>query len=149
MAATPGNSKTVTGTANATVVQPIAITHNPGSVLSFGKVAISGAGTVTVTVGSAGSTSGGATFVAGGSAVSADWFYVSADPNRMFNITTAPGTISNGARTINFTTVPAVPAYSIPSGYILYFAVGGTLSLTGTEPSGTYNGNYAVTVTYQ
>lgn len=146
--AAPGNSNTIAGTANASVVQPIVLAHNPGSMLNFGKIAISGAGTVTVTPGSAGSTGGGASFVPG-STEAADWFYVTADPNRVFNITSSPGTISNGARTISFTTVPAVPSYSIPAGYMLYFAVGGTLSLTGTEPGGVYNGSYNVTVTYQ
>lgn len=146
--AAPGNSTTVTGTVSAAVVQPIAVVHNPGSMLNFGKIAVSGTGTVTVTVGGVGSTGGGASFVTG-SSVAPDWFYVGADPNRSFNITSASGTVSNGARTIPFTTVPAVSSYAIPSGYYLYFAVGGTLSLTGTEPGGVYSGTYNVTVTYQ
>lgn len=149
--AATGNTASATGTANATVVGPLQITHTTGAALSFGSFTAGTGGTVTVsTAGVAGVT--GDVGLVTGSAASADAFTVTGTANRAFNIASSTGnTVSSGGAT------PATMAFTVSTGasgtlnaagsYAL--AVGGTLNVASGQAPGAYTGSYTVTVTYQ
>ncbi|MFM5930713.1 MAG: DUF4402 domain-containing protein [Novosphingobium sp.] len=146
--AASGNSKTVSGTASATVLGPIVLTHQNGAALKFGKFASSGtAGTVTVNAAGVGSVSGGVTFVPG-SVTSTDRFRVVGDANRQFSITTGNGTVTLGTSSMAFTTAPVVATATLPGSGVTFFDVRGTLSVNAGQPGGNYSGTYSVTVAY-
>ena len=130
------------GEATALVVSPITITHQVGAALDFGAFDAS-AGQVSVTPGGVGSTSG----VVQLGTVAADAFDVSGDLNRSFSIATSSGTIGNGSDTMTFTTTAAAGGLLDGTGNAS-FTVGGTLTVDGTESSGTYTGSYDATVEY-
>ncbi len=147
--AASGTTATAAGTASATIVAPIVLTHTTGSALNFGKFTVGAGGTVVVTPAGAGSTTSDVGFVPGGSTTTADQFTVTADGNRNFGITTTSGTISNGTKTMSFTTVPSSASLTSSSSGTANFTVGGTLTVTGTETPGSYTGTYNATVQYQ
>ncbi|WP_353228567.1 DUF4402 domain-containing protein [Novosphingobium sp.] len=146
--AASGNTSTAAGTVTAAVVAPIVLTHVTGAALSFGKFTVSTGGTVVVTAASAGSTTGSVNFVPGGTVVTADRFTVAGDNSRSFSITTTNSTISNGARTMAFTTTPSAATLTTSATGTAAFTVGGTLTAVGTETPGNYTGTYNATVTY-
>lgn len=147
--AASGNTSTAAGTASATIVAPIVLTHTTGSALNFGKFTVGTGGTVTVTPGGVGSTTSDVGFVPGGSGTTADQFTLTADANRAFGITTTGGTISNGTKTMTFTTLPSAATGTSSATGTGSFSVGGTLTVTGTETAGSYTGTYNATVQYQ
>lgn len=137
---------TTTGTANATVIQPIAITHDANASLNFGAFTPGTGGTVIVTA--AGSrTPTGDVGVVPSSAASADSFTVSGDTNRTFSITTASSEVSNGSAIMAFTTTPSTPTGTLANGSAT-FKVGGTLSVAANQAVGSYTGSYNATVAY-
>jgi hypothetical protein len=146
--AASGNSSTAAGTASATVVAPIVLTHTSGSALNFGKITVGAGGTVVVTSGGSGSVTGDVGFVPG-STNAADAFSLTGDNSRNFGITTTSGTITNGTKTMNFTTAASSATGTTSSTGTYSFTVGGTLTVTGTETPGSYTGTYNATVTYQ
>ena len=132
---------TAQGEATALVVAPITITHQTNAALDFGVFAAA-AGQVSVSTGG----------VAGGSiaqlgTVSADAFDVAGDANRSFSIVTNSGSVTNGATSMTFTTTSASSGLLDGTGNAS-FTVGGTLTVGGTEPAGTYSGSYDATVEY-
>jgi hypothetical protein len=145
--AASGNTSTAAGTVAGTVVAPIVLTHTAGSALNFGKFTVSTGGSVVVTAAGVGSTTGNVNFVPG-SAVSADAFTVTGDNARSFSVVTTNSTIAFGAKTIAFTTTPTAATLTTSAAGTAAFKVGGTLTLTGAETPGTYNGTYNATVTY-
>jgi hypothetical protein len=145
--AATGNSSTAAGIAAANVVAPIVLTHTTGSALNFGSFTSGTGGSVVVTVAGVGSTTGDVGFVPS-SVEAADQFSVKGDATRNFAITTAAGSVSNGATTIAFTTVPSVASATTTAAGTAAFSVGGTLTLLGTEVAGVYAGSYNATVTY-
>jgi len=145
--AASGNTATATGTALANVVSAITLVHTPGSALNFGSFSTGTGGTVVVTSAGAGSTTGDTAFVSG-TVEAADQFLVKGDSSRSFAITTAPGTVVNGATSIAFTTSPSVSSNTLSVVGLYSFSVGGTLTLVGTEATGVYNGSYNATVAY-
>lgn len=146
--AASGNKSTAVGRATATVVAPIVLTHSEDAALSFGRFTVSTGGTVVVTAAGAGSTTGRVSFVPGGTAVTADRFRVTGDKARSFSISTTGGTITNGSRTMAFTTTPSATTLVTGATGIAHFTVGGTLSATGNETAGYYTGSYHATVAY-
>jgi hypothetical protein len=80
--------------------------------------------------------------------VTADKFSVTGDTARSFAITTTNGTISNGTKTMAFTTKPSLATLTTSAAGTATFTVGGTLTATGTETPGNYTGTYNATVTY-
>jgi len=80
-----GETDTKQGSATATVVAPIALTHTSSAALNFGKFTAGTGGTVVVTAAGAQSATGGVAIVTGGSP-SADAFSVSGDASRTFSI---------------------------------------------------------------
>ena len=83
------------------------------------------------------------------SALAADAFSLTGDNSRNFGITTTSGTITNGTKTMNFTTAASSATGTTSSTGTYSFTVGGTLTVTGTETPGSYTGTYNATVTYQ
>lgn len=148
-AAAPGDTATDAGSATATIIAPITLTHTPGAALAFGTIIpdTAAAGSVTVTAAGAGSDDGTATLVAG-SVNTADSFDVTGDPSRLFDITTTGGTVSNGTQTMIFETSPSVGSAIISAGGTSAFTVGGTLSVDAAQAAGDYTGTYDATVTY-
>ncbi len=140
------HAATATGTANATVVTPIAIVHAPGAALNFGSFDAGTGGSVTVTQAGVGTAGGGVAFVSGNSNT-ADAFNVTGDGTRSFNITTGGGTVSNGTTTMAFsTTSPATGTLIVGAAS---FNVGGTLTVASGQATGVYTGTYTATVVYQ
>ena len=146
-----GSTSTANGTATATVVGPLAITHNSGAALSFGSFTTGTGGSVTVTSAGAVTASGDVGMVTGVNA-SADAFTVIGTANRAFGITSSSGnTVSTGGATpatMAFTVSPGTSAALNASGTYA-MAVGGTLTVASGQEAGSYSGTYSVTVTYQ
>ena len=146
----PGDTASTTGDATAEIVSPISLTHTAGAVLDFGTFTTGdNGGTIVVTRGGNGSATGDVTLVQG-SLEASDQFTVAGDPDRSFSITTASGQVSNGAATpvtMDFST-DARNNHTLDASGAASFSVGGTLTVLGGEPAGTYTGSYAVSVTY-
>ncbi len=146
--AASGNTSTAAGTAAATVVAPIVLTHTAGASLNFGKFTVGTGGTVVVASAGTGTVTGDVGLVPG-SSNTADQFSLTGDNSRNFSITTTSGTITNGTKTMNFTTAPSAATGTTSATGTFSFSVGGTLTVTGTETAGSYTGSYNATVTYQ
>lgn len=144
---TPAFAADGTGVATATVIAPIAITHDAGAALAFGSFTTGTGGTVAVTAAGVGSVTGDVTFVTG-SANSADAFTVAGDPGRSYSISTGAGSVSDGTNSMSFTTTPSATSASLDASGAGSFTVGGTLTVAGTEPAGNYTGSYTATVAY-
>ena len=139
-AAAAPDQATDQGTASATIVAPISITHDTGAELSFGTIISPTANsTVTVTSGSANVTSGDAVWLSGGSS---DSFTVEGEDGRSFSITTTGGTMGG----MSFMT--SAPASGTISGASATFSVDGVLSIPANQAAGDYTGSYDATVTY-
>ncbi|MEI6643665.1 MAG: DUF4402 domain-containing protein [Novosphingobium sp.] len=149
--AAPGGSATMTGTASATLIQPITIAAT--APLRFGLMAQpTAAGTVTVSTTGAVSTSGGmvgnTAIAQGGAGPQAGTFRVSGDPGRQFFVTlplAATVTRTGASMTITLFTVGALTGSPVGT---LDIAVGGTLAVGGAQPVGTYTGTYQITASY-
>lgn len=143
-----GNTDTQQGTATATVVAPIALTHTSGAALNFGKFTAGTGGTVVVTSTGAQSATGGVSIVTGG-APAADAFSVTGDANRTFTIATTSSTVASpGGATLSFTTTPSAATGTLSGGGAATFTVGGTLTVPNTAAAAVYTGSYNATVTY-
>lgn len=134
-----------TGTANAQVLAPIAITA--GTALNFGTIAGNGAGTVIVTPGGARSFTGGVVGTA--AAFAAGTFNVTGTGGATFAMT-YPGSFNvsanAGANTMAVTVNGA--ATGTLSGGTASFPVGGTLTVGAAQAAGAYTGTYSMTVEY-
>jgi hypothetical protein len=146
-AAAPGDTATAQGAATAEVVAPITLTHAAGATLNFGTFTTGDAGgTVVVDRTGVGTATGEVTLL-GGSVEAADRFNVAGDAGRTFSIAATGGTVNNGSQSMNFTTSVATSGALSATGTAT-FAVGGTLTVVGGRPAGTYSGSYNVTVAY-
>jgi hypothetical protein len=146
--AASGNTSTATGSANATIVAPIVLTHTSGAALNFGKFTTGTGGTVVVTAAGAGSVTGDVGFVPG-STNAADQFSLTGDNSRNFGITTTGGSITNGSSSMTFTTTPSAASGTTSSTGSASFTVGGTLTVGTGLVVGSYTGTYTATVQYQ
>jgi hypothetical protein len=145
--AASGNTSTASGSATATIVEPIVLTHTSGAALGFGRFTTGTGGSVTVSAAGVGSVGGDVAFVPG-STNSADAFSVTGDASRSFSISTGAGTVTAGTTSISFTTSPSAATGTLGAGGTATFSVGGQLTLAGTEAAGAYTGTYSATVTY-
>ncbi len=150
--AAPGNTRSVSGSATAAIIRPIAIAATAS--LRFGVIARpSTAGTLTVSTTGAVSTTGGVT---GSNAINqgalgarAGTFRVTGEPGASFGVVlppTATVTAPGGSMTISLFTVGALAGSAVGT---LDIAVGGTLSVKANQTVGAYSGTYQITVTYQ
>lgn len=145
-AAAPGDTATDQGTATATIVAPISITHDAGAALGFGLMTAGNGGTVVVTTAGAGTATGDVVLVSG-STNSADSFTVTGDAGRSFSIVTTGGTVDSGGNSMPFTTT-AAGSGTLSAGGTAAFSVGGTLTVGNGQAAGSYTGSYDATVTY-
>lgn len=148
--AATGSTATATGSASATVVAPLKITHNSGAALNFGTFTAGTGGTVVVTSAGAGSVTGDVGTVTGNTNA-ADAFSVTGDGTRAFNISaSSSNSVSTGGATpstMAFTLTTPASASLAAGAYTLN--VGGTLTVGSAQAAGAYTGTYTVTVTYQ
>ncbi len=135
-----------TGTANATVVTPIAIAVG-ATTLEFGDIVGGTGGTVIVTPLGA---DGGGTLTSTGTK-SAGTFDVTGANNRTFSILIAKVTdLVNGAHdlVISSFTHSAGGTPTLSAGGTLTLGVGATITADSSEGDGTYSGTYTVDVDY-
>jgi hypothetical protein len=145
--AASGNSATVPGTAAATVVAPIVLTHVSGSALRFGTFTVGIGGTVVVSPSGAASTTQTVSLTPS-SVNTADAFTVTGDPGRNFSITTTVSSVTSSAGSIVFITTPSASQTTLGAGGSTTFTVGGTLLVGSNILPGSYTGTYTATVTY-
>lgn len=137
---------TATGSASATIVAPISVTHTIGASLNFGTFDAGTGGSVTVTQAGLGTAGGSVTFVSG-SVNTADAFTVAGDGNRAFTVVTTGSNVTSGVNSMAFTTsAPATGTLLVGVGA---FTVGGTLTVGSGQAVGSYTGSYTATVNYQ
>jgi hypothetical protein len=147
-AAPTGNSSTADGSATATIVAPIVLTHVDGAVLSFGTFTTGAGGAVIVSAADGtGNDTGEVGFVSG-STTSADEFTVTGEANRGFDIVTRNGSVTNGTDTMVVRPTPSAPTGTLDVDGNASFKVGGRLIVAGTEGEGVYNGTYEAEVSY-
>ena len=145
--AASGNTSTANGTATATVVAPIVLTHTPSAALNFGKFTTGTGGSVTVSAAGVASVGGDVGLVPG-STSSADAFTVAGEGGRSFSIATTGGSVTSGSASMTFTTVPSATSATLGTSGTASFTVGGTLTVSGTAVAGSYSGTYSATVAY-
>lgn len=146
--AASGNTDTKSGSATATVVSPLVLTHTPTAAIAFGSfTAGTAGGTVVVTSGGSGSVTGDVAFVPG-STNAADAFTVTGDASRTFSITTGAGSVTSGTNSMSFTTSASAASGTLNTSGAATFTVGGTLTVPSTAVAGSYTGTYSATVTY-
>ncbi len=135
---------TASGTANATVLTPIAIAA--GTALNFGTLSANATGgTVVLTAAGARSTTG--SVIVTGAAFSAASFTVTGTGSSTFAVT-YPGTFNvvSGANTMGVVVNGA--ATGTLAGGTLSLPVGGTLTVAANQAAGAYTGSYTMTVEY-
>ena len=152
LASGTAHAATATGSAKATVVAPLAITHTNAAALDFGTFTAGTGGQIAITAAASPTTtpSGGVAFVSGNTN-SADSFSVTGDTTRSFNVSFGgPVTVSTAGptpATMSFSPTGVSSAALTAGAYTLY--VGGTLTVGANQTAGAYTGTYSVTVTYQ
>lgn len=131
------------GTANATVLAPIAIAA--GQTLEFGTFAGNGAGTVVVSTAGARSFTG--SVVGAGGTVRQGQFSVTGTGAATFAIT-YPGSVNltSGANTMALQ-VSGASTGTLSSGSATV-NVGGELTVAANQAAGSYTGTYSITVEY-
>lgn len=144
-----GPSATAQGvTADATIVQPIAVNQTQG--LNFGSIAAE-AGTVTVTAAGASSSSPG--MLVPGATPAAGIFAVTGEPGLSYtNTVDAHATLTNTADSTATMVADLTPSaaggtLSSPGGGDT-FNVGGVLHVAAGQKPGSYHGSYNVSVQY-
>lgn len=145
----------VSGTARATVVQPIVITNTAamsfGSIVrptAAGTVTLSTAGTVTATGGAAGNLVTGAS----GPAPAAGEFQILSAPGRTFAVFAPIAfNLTNGGASMPVSLLTgALQTLSTTPATITYrLRVGATVTLAANQALGTYNGSYTLIAVYQ
>lgn len=145
--AATGSTSTANGTATATVVAPIVLTHTSGAALNFGKFTTGTGGSVVVTSAGVASVTGDVGLVPS-SVSSADAFSVAGDGSRSFSIATTGGSVTSGGSSMTFTTAPSAATGTLSAGGTATFSVGGTLTVGGSTAAGNYSGTYSATVAY-
>jgi hypothetical protein len=143
-----GQTVSANGTGNAGIVAPLSITA--GNTLEFGTVvrpAAGGSGTVTInaTTG-APSYTGGVYAVSGGTAARRGTFSVLGEGTRAFTTTVGTLTLTSGGNTIPVTLTSDAPT-ALTSGAAT-IGIGGSFTLSDTQATGSYTGQYSVSVAY-
>lgn len=146
------NAATTSANASANIVTAISISKTAD--LDFGDIVTGGTtGTVVLTAGASPSrTSTGGTTLANSVTVGDAVFTVSGQAASTYAITlpSSPVTLTSGGNTMTvdtFTSSPT-PTGTLSGGGTETLYVGATLNVGANQASGTYTGNFSVTVTY-
>ncbi len=146
MVSTSAMAATAVGTANATVLTPIAITA--GTALDFGTFAALTGGSVIIAA-AGGRSATGTVFLSPGNAGSPASFNVTGDGALTFAVT-YPGsfnvTHTNTINTMAVTVTGAATGALVAGAATL--PVGGTLTVASGQLAGSYSGTYTMTVEY-
>jgi hypothetical protein len=135
---------TATGTANANVLTPIAITA--GQTLEFGAFT-GAAGTVTVSTAGARSSTGAVVLAPTNGTVRQGTFTVTGSGNSTFGITYPSAfNITSGANNMSVTV--SGPATGTLTSGTATINVGGTVTVAANQAAGAYTGTYTMTVEY-
>ena len=148
------NSATGTANATATIITPIAITHEGKPDLNFGKIVPSStAGTVVITPAGAISATSGVTLFEQDNTTSAATFTVTGESDATYAIT-LPESINisetGGTTTMtvdNFTSNPSGTGTLAANGEQT-LSVGARLNVDAGQVAGDYTGEFSVTVAY-
>lgn len=142
LGATAAHAATATGTASATVLGSLTISQTtPLSFGSFSSSATAG------TVNHFGQTTGGVSH--SGSGAQFGSFTVNGTPNTNFNIVMpSTVTLSSGANTMVATFSPVYTQSATNASGTGVINITGTLAVAANQPSGSYTGNYNMTVNY-
>lgn len=136
---------TASGTASASVLQPIAITA--GQSLEFGAFAGNSAGTVVIDTAGARSATGGVLLANNNGTYRQGQFSVTGTGNSTFAITYPSAfNITSGANSMSVTV--AGPATGTLSSGSATINVGGTVTVGANQAAGSYTGTYTMTVEY-
>lgn len=154
-AAAPSKAPSATGTAQARVLQPVTMTNV--AALRFGQIVQPAtAGTVTLSptgaISSAGGAAGGEAITQTGGGPAPGEFTITTAPGTFFNVFGPVSfTLSNGASTMSVSLLTGAlqTVSQTPSTVTYRLRVGGTLSLAGNQPVGTYSGSYTLQTVYQ
>ena len=141
---------TATGTANANVLQPIAI--SAVNTLEFGSFAANTAGTVVIPSTGARSQTGGVVLSSFGTAARPASFNVIGTGNATFGITYPSGiTVANGANSMAVSFVAAGAANATTgtlSAGAVTISVGAVLTVAAAQAAGVYTTTYPLIVEY-
>lgn len=133
-----------TGTAEVEIVQAVDITHAAADKLSFGSVYAKDGNTVTIS--QAGAKTAGNAF----GTFSADKFTISG-PNGGSVTLTVPASATmtkDGGGSITATLDPSQTGTINLTGTDVVINVGGTINVTSATATGSYSGNYTVSIAY-
>ena len=146
--ASAGAPANANATADAVIVQPIAIQKVTD--LNFGRIAAdSNAGTVTVDNSGNRTSSNPPSLLIGGTAPSAATFTVSGEPNLAYTASLTSSTISlTGAGTMSAALTLQQAGPSLNGSGASSVSVGGVLSVGANQAAGTYQGTMTVNVSY-
>ena len=142
--ATSAIAAQATGSATATVLEPITITNT--SPLQFGDVDVSGGGTVIISA--LGAASGTLTSVG---TQSAGTFDLTGATGATFSIVIATATeLTNAANDLILSAYTNTEggATGTMAGGAITLGVGATITADGSEPAGAYTGSYTVDIDY-
>ncbi|MDB5095705.1 MAG: YapH protein [Cyanobacteria bacterium RYN_339] len=143
------NSASATGTTNTRIITPISLTYV--SNLNFGDVvSSSSAGTVVVTTAAARSSTGGTT-LGNSTGVAAAAFTVGGQGSSTYAITLpSTSSIASGANSMTVDAYTSNPSTTgtLSAGGSQGLAVGATLNVGASQPTGSYTGTFNVTVAY-
>ncbi len=153
--AASGNSRVLTGSAQASVVRPVTMTNT--AALRFGQIARPAtAGTVTIspagTISSGGGAAGNATIAQTAGGPAPGTFQITAYPGAQFAVFgPASFNIRNGPRSMAVTLLTGSLQLlsSTSTSETWRLDVGGTLNLGANQAVGTYSGSYTLITQYQ
>jgi hypothetical protein len=147
VAAMPAQAASISATTSIHVVKPVLLSKLQD--LDFGTLTFAGfTGARTITLSQAGVVSCATDIVCTGTAKAAR-FNLQGTNKLTANVTVTGGNLSNGSDTIPFTPIAPATVYTPNSGAPgVDFAVGGSISVSGTLLGGVYTGTLNVTAEY-
>jgi Mat/Ecp fimbriae major subunit len=148
LSGTSAQAATASASATAKILTQVTVTKTAD--LDFGTIAIGTSGG-TVTVGNTDNRTCGAGLVCSASVVSAK-FTVAGTASQNVGITADPSVTLNragGGASMSATLATSASTATLSTGGAASFAVGGVLTVGGTQQAGDYTGTFNVTVNYQ
>ena len=148
LASTSAQAAGTTASANATILEQVVVTKVTD--LDFGVIAI-GTGGGTVTVGNTNNRTCGTGLVCSGVVTSANFAIVGVGNQNVGISSDSSVTLTRigGTETMSATLASSASSATLSALGTSSFAVGGVLTVGGTQVAGGYTGTFAVTVNYQ